>query len=431
MKIKRAFDKWNQSDEGRASDAPLKDFCIHQWECFGKRKDVPKKLAVFVARCRDMTGCMRAPATLRSRTRGHTMRTRFSNRRRKHGTQGRPHDCPELRDALFQWFIDIRSSLAGRLWPRQVLTQARCLCDDVKASCIKRGLPIPKFPDLTHLSWITGWKRQFGVSFKHPDRRYKVNAAKVRSRCKTTWLNTFRVRFALTLLHGEKRKERGLRAGPYMHGVDQKGIHYNETESKKQPTLALQGSHVVKLKTNHAQSRKRMSLNTMVQDDPYSQPPIELTFKVKTDRTLKGLKIPVGVKMSLNYTESGSYNEVAFLRYLERWLPAWSEAREADCDWRILFLDDYTVHKTEAVKDLCFKHGFIIIMFGGGCTGVLQWNDTGLHQRLSQLIQELGSPAGNRRRAGRRHRSRPALSMGDSFYARARWTGWRRRGRSA
>ena len=56
--------------------------------------------------------------------------------------------------------------------------------------------------------------------------------------------------------------------------------------------------------------------------------------------------------------------------------------------------DDYAVHKTQAVKGLCFERGFIIIMFGGGCTGILQWNDTGLHQRLSALIQELGPPAG-------------------------------------
>ena len=187
---------------------------------------------------------------------------------------------------------------------------------------------------------------------------------------------------------GEERCAQGLPDEPIMFSCDQKGVYYNEAESKELGTLALTGDDAVDLKTNHGQSRSRISLFTMVSTDPLQEPPIEILFKVKTDRTLP-TDLPVDVRMSLAFSDSGSYREEHVLQYLRRWLPVWTPEREKNHDYRILLLDAYTAHKTEAVRALCRERGFIRIMYGGGVTGILQWNDTDLHAQLDQLYLDL------------------------------------------
>ena len=46
-------------------------------------------------------------------------------------------------------------------------------------------------------------------------------------------------------------------------------------------------------------------------------------------------------------------------------------------------------HKTEAVRVLCREKGFLRVMYGGGVTGILQWNDTDLHSRIEQAVLQL------------------------------------------
>jgi hypothetical protein len=63
--------------------------------------------------------------------------------------------------------------------------------------------------------------------------------------------------------------------------------------------------------------------------------------------------------------------------------------RQDTNDFRILLLDAYSAHKGENVKALCKERGFMRIMYGGGVTGILQWNDTDLHARIELEILEL------------------------------------------
>ncbi len=173
-----------------------------------------------------------------------------------------------------------------------------------------------------------------------------------------------------------------------MISCDQKGLHYNEGESKGEATLALIGE-TVELKTNHSQSRSRLSLMTMVSTNPLEEPPIEILFKLKTGRQLQGLCVPDGVRMSFANSDSGSYREEHVLTYLRRWLPEWSQSREAKRDYGIILLDAYTAHKSLAVKELARERGYLRIMYGGGITSILQWNDTDLHARIERSILEL------------------------------------------
>ena len=51
--------------------------------------------------------------------------------------------------------------------------------------------------------------------------------------------------------------------------------------------------------------------------------------------------------------------------------------------------DFYGPHADQAVFDLCWSHQYVLILVGGGVTGVLQVMDTHLHQMLSARYTEL------------------------------------------
>ncbi len=71
----------------------------------------------------------------------------FTARRRASGGQGRPPRAPELSHALYQWFVDIRLSVAGKISGRRVLTMARLLLQSISLCCISDGV-VPDPPVL-------------------------------------------------------------------------------------------------------------------------------------------------------------------------------------------------------------------------------------------------------------------------------------------
>jgi hypothetical protein len=80
----------------------------------------------------------------------------------------------------------------------------------------------------------------------------------------------------------------------------------------------------------------------------------------------------------------GSYREEHVLQYLERHLPQMTEGRR----WRLLLLDAYAPQMSDSVRRLCWQRGYIVIIHGGGATGVTQVNDTDLHQHLRKTYVE-------------------------------------------
>jgi hypothetical protein len=80
----------------------------------------------------------------------------------------------------------------------------------------------------------------------------------------------------------------------------------------------------------------------------------------------------------------GSYREEHVLNYLERHLPPLTEGRR----WRVILMDAYGPQMSEAVRRLCWSRGYVVIIHGGGATGVTQVNDTDLHQHLRKAYLE-------------------------------------------
>ena len=105
---------------------------------------------------------------------------------------GANYKAPELREALFDWFVDIRASLACALTPRYVLYKAKELADNMLASMRQCGVYTP-LPKLTP-SWLWRWRNSFGISMRKPNSRVKASRQCMEQRLKAMWCNLIRLR---------------------------------------------------------------------------------------------------------------------------------------------------------------------------------------------------------------------------------------------
>ena len=120
-----------------------------------------------------------------------------------------------------------------------------------------------------------------------------------------------------------------------MHVTDQKPARFNESESSGLGSLDWASVNDTPLKSDIAGGKSRYSADTHMSNDPLFESPLEQCFKLKTDRKVKNLIIPAGVRMSVVHSESGSYDQELFLKYLRRWIPEWTEERRKQRDIRI------------------------------------------------------------------------------------------------
>ena len=81
----------------------------------------------------------------------------------------------------------------------------------------------------------------------------------------------------------------------------------------------------------------------------------------------------------------GTYRTEHVVEFLRRHLEPACEGR----DWRICLADFYGPHADDVVFDLCWSHQYVLLLIGGGCTGVIQVMDTHLHGPLSARYTEL------------------------------------------
>ncbi len=191
-----------------------------------------------------------------------TMRTKFRNRRRRHGLQGRPVCMPELGHLLFQWFVDIRSSVKSRLRKRVVFAAARGIVNDLKAAAVQQGQPPPRAPKFEHPCWIRKWQNDYGISIKHPTRRFKISRGKCMRRTRNAMVNSHVARQAFVLLFGGDkecdvrvgcrcgvlrrrghgcRRSQGLPQEGMWTSLDEKGAYFNASESKNTTTMHMNG----------------------------------------------------------------------------------------------------------------------------------------------------------------------------------------------
>ena len=156
--------------------------------------------------------------------------------------------------------------------------------------------------------------------------------------------------------------------------------------SQNVATLSAKGSLVVPLKEGHAATRARWSACTWtVSSAERAQriPGLELMFKAAGHQLESKLQLyvehHVGVPwLSVVTGPKGSYREEHVLAFLERHLDELTPGRA----WRLCVLDAYAAQTGDNVKRLCWSRGYVLVVHGGGATGVTQPNDTDLHQHL-------------------------------------------------
>ena len=312
-------------------------------------------------------------------------------RRNNDGGQGRPHHCVLVRQALYDWFVGLRYAVNWdklaemqhtrkvlARFPRSVLvTKVKQLLQDYCSECLLRGIKPVTFEPRSR--WFKSWEADYGLSMRRPNRKFKVPKHVLAERLELWWLSLARVRKLATLILGYDLQ---------MENWDQSPYHNNEVGSQDKAVLAVAGTEVPIIE-GHSDVRERWTANLttfsdkerILRDGP---PYAELMFKAAADGTVV-LRLVEYVRsrgystwFSVTTAPKGSYREADILQFLERHLPLMTPDRE----WRIIMGDDFGPHKTDNVRRLCWKRGYVLIIHGGGATPVAQTPDTDLNEHV-------------------------------------------------
>ena len=296
-------------------------------------------------------------------------RSRPSSNKRKcrEPGAGRKSKAPEVRNALFEWFVDVRGTLKGRLPLKMFRSMAQSLHND----WLKNQDDETKLKDDLKFTrpWIKSWCKEFNVSLLKPNKRFQISQEDRVLRIIEFLKNIIRVRYFFNHHH---KKE------PTIINGDQMPLHRNESAGQK--TLSLKNNPVF-VKENYMLSRERATVYTQVSSEGKLIP--EFVFKGKGTRTK--LNPPEG--MNVQWAEKGSYRLPNMLNMVSK-LPNRYNLF-SNKDYAIYVLDDYSVHLQPELRESLLKRGYILIIIGGGVTGDIQVNDTHYHHKIKQQYRDL------------------------------------------
>ena len=235
---------------------------------------------------------------------------------------GRKSREPALRQALFDWFVEVRCSLKGPL--SYTLFRAKAQQLYVEMGCSDEL----KFSD----KWIARWAQDFNISLQTPNKRFSLPKDVRQRRVIQLLKNVLRVRWYYKHVLGKDIE---------VLNMDQMPLHRNETAKSK--TLNFKNTDCV-VKTNHHLTRERVTCMTMVSSDEGLKPP-HFVFKGKGTYLQHTLKRPDGVKTF--WAEKGSYRLKTMLDTIKE-LPDLTKQDSVPGQtfkaYKICLLDDYSVH---------------------------------------------------------------------------------------
>ena len=148
---------------------------------------------------------------------------------------GRKRKAPELRIGLFNWGIDVRKTLKGRL-PRRIFK--------MKAN----QNPVPENERLTFSNqWVKEWEQEYGISLRKPNKKYSIKKEDLVECLQDYLKNVWRVRLFI--------EKYGVDL-PVING-DQMPLHRNESSQQKTMTFKNENAF---LKENHSLSSERITV---------------------------------------------------------------------------------------------------------------------------------------------------------------------------
>ena len=281
---------------------------------------------------------------------------------------GRKSQALEVRQAAFEWFVDVRGSLKGRL-PTKIF----------KAKCIELyQLWLEKQDEEIHVDkqlkfstfWVKDWMKEYNVSLLKPNKRFAISQEDRVLRIIELIKNVIRVRYYFQY-HYKK--------DPIIINGDQMPLHRNESSSQKTMT---QKNQAVYVKENYMLSRERCTVYTQLSTDPKNPMPLpEILFKGK------GVRIEVKPpNMNVQFAPKGSYRMENMLKMIENLKNR--HHMFSHKEYAIYILDDYSVHLQDEIRKKLLAKGYILVIIGGGITGDIQINDTHLHHQLKAKYRE-------------------------------------------
>ena len=260
---------------------------------------------------------------------------------------GRKAPAVEVREALFQWFVDVRTSLKARLPRSLFLLQAKKLYDEW---LLQHPVPLNEQLKFTK-PWIQGWEKEYGVSLRKPNKRYSISKDDCVIRVKDYLQNIWHIRNYFLTKFGTDP--------PIING-DQMPLHRNE--SSAQATLNFKNADTF-VKENHHHSRERVTVFTQVSSDDKITLFPEFVFKGTGKRPPK-LSPPEGI--SYQWAVKGSYRLEQLLETIKRLPNRFNIFSHAN--FAIYVLDDYAVHLMPQVRKAFWERGYILVIIVGGVT---------------------------------------------------------------
>ena len=284
---------------------------------------------------------------------------------------GAPKKCVSVRRELFDFFIDIRSTLKGRLPKKIFIAKAKSLYEDYCEWKREEGVE----PETMLFSnrWLKDWCKEYQISMKKPNKRFSISAADRKKRIMDYLKNVWTVRHTFVKLYG---------VDPEIIMSDQMPLHRNESSNEK--TLNFKGAaQTTYVKENHSLSRERITVMTSVSSGKQATAPkLEFIFKGAGKRVK--LDPPSGV--TVQWAPKGSYRLEHVQNFCDKVPP--NPCALFPQKRKIYSLDDYSAHLDPSVQDSLLKRGYFLIVMGGGITGDLQVNDTDMHHPLKEAYRE-------------------------------------------
>ena len=337
--------------------------------------------------------------------RGRKQTVHYDKQKRQTGSQGAPRKCQALRDDLYEWWAAMRHSVdwdalkkgiqpqsrpkaIARFTRSMLVTKAKELLSNYCVAALRHGKQA-NVPKITS-HWLKVWSSDYGLSFRKPNRKYKVPKAVLEQRLEKGWLNVFRVRAAVAALWGGH--------DPSIENWDQSPFHHNESGSQNMPTLG-EINALCPLVEGHADTRARWTANLMTCSDASRfdngapPPPCECMFKADGQQLRRRLQEHVRSRgqdswVSASTSEKGSYKMADVMAFLDKHLPPLADGPQSRPP-RIILADDHAPHLHPKVAELCWSRGYIFIAHGGGVTPVVQTVDTDLNQEVKRRYTAL------------------------------------------
>ncbi|CAL4062693.1 unnamed protein product [Meganyctiphanes norvegica] len=292
-----------------------------------------------------------------------------SNKKFRGPGGGRKVKAIEVRQAAFDWFVDIRSTLKGRL-PINIFREK---CMELYELWLANQTEEIKAEDRPKFSkhWIKNWVREYKVSLLKPSKRLAISQVDRVSKITEFLKNVMRFRYYF-LVHFKKE--------PVIISGDQMPLQRNKISKQKSMTHQNQAAYV---KENYTMSRERASVYTQLSTEPQNTMPTpEILFKGKG----VGVHINPPQNMSVQFAPKGSYR----LENMLKMVKTLKKRRHIipQNEYSLYILDDYSVHLHDELRKQLLQIGYVLVIIGGGITGDIQINDTHLHHQLKTKYRE-------------------------------------------